>query len=119
MSFRPEARSSPRRQPLRWASTGLNRGNERTGEDGWECKSGFGVTVHAMRSGDVIRTRCAAALVGLVALVVSQTSWTRAAVSELTAQDRAEIQQLVASYARALGTCQAEEYADLFAPDGG
>jgi hypothetical protein len=37
----------------------------------------------------------------------------------LTAQDRAEIQDLVARYARALGTCAAEEYADLFAPGGG
>jgi len=36
---------------------------------------------------------------------------------QLTDQDRAQIQQLVASYARALGTCAAEEYADLFSPD--
>jgi hypothetical protein len=39
--------------------------------------------------------------------------------ASLTAQDRTEIQNLVASYARALGTCAAEEYADLFAPGGG
>ena len=37
----------------------------------------------------------------------------------LTAKDRAEIQDLVARYARALGTCAAEDYADLFAPGGG
>ena len=37
----------------------------------------------------------------------------------LTAQDRAEIQDLVGRYARALGTCAAEDYADLFAPGGG
>lgn len=37
----------------------------------------------------------------------------------LTAQDRAEIQELTARYARALGGCAAEEYADLFAPDSG
>ena len=37
----------------------------------------------------------------------------------LTAQDRTEIQDLVARYARALGTCAAEDYADLFAPGGG
>ena len=37
----------------------------------------------------------------------------------LTTQDRAEIQDLVARYARALGTCAAEDYADLFAPGGG
>src|SRR5262249_53726218 len=34
----------------------------------------------------------------------------------LTAQDRTEIQDLVTHYARALGGCAAEEYADLFAP---
>jgi hypothetical protein len=39
--------------------------------------------------------------------------------STLTAEDRAEIQQLMSRYARALGTCAAEEYANLFAePDG-
>ena len=64
-------------------------------------------------------TKSATAIVGLVALLVSQAPRTRAAASELTAQDRADIQQLVAGYARALGTCQAEEYADLFAPGGG
>jgi SnoaL-like protein len=38
---------------------------------------------------------------------------------ELTAQDRAEIQELVGRYARALAECKAEEYADLFAPETG
>jgi hypothetical protein len=39
--------------------------------------------------------------------------------SSLTAQDRADIQKLVAEYARALGTCAAQEYSALFAaPDG-
>ena len=37
----------------------------------------------------------------------------------LTAQDREEIQAVVTGYARALGTCVAEQYADLFAPDSG
>jgi SnoaL-like domain len=37
----------------------------------------------------------------------------------LTPQDRGEIQELSAKYARTLGTCAAEEYADLFAPDMG
>jgi hypothetical protein len=41
------------------------------------------------------------------------------AQSPLTAQDRVEIQELVNRYARALGSCAAEEYADLFAPGGG
>jgi len=35
----------------------------------------------------------------------------------LTPQDRAEIQELSAKCARTLGTCAAEEYADLFAPE--
>jgi hypothetical protein len=37
----------------------------------------------------------------------------------LTAQDRSEIQELVARYARALAACAAEGYADLFAPQTG
>jgi len=37
----------------------------------------------------------------------------------LTDQDRAQIQALMASYARTLGTCAAEEWADLFAAPGG
>jgi hypothetical protein len=37
----------------------------------------------------------------------------------VTAQDRREIQELSAKYARSLGSCAAEEYADLFAPDTG
>ena len=36
--------------------------------------------------------------------------------STLTDRDRAEIQELVTHYARALATCSAEEYAGLFAP---
>ncbi|HZM59196.1 MAG TPA: nuclear transport factor 2 family protein [Vicinamibacterales bacterium] len=37
----------------------------------------------------------------------------------LTAQDRADIQDLTARYARALGACAAEDYAELFAPETG
>lgn len=37
---------------------------------------------------------------------------------ELSAADRAEIQQLSERYLRALNACAAEEYAALFAPDG-
>jgi hypothetical protein len=37
----------------------------------------------------------------------------------ITDQDKAEIQALVTGYARALGSCAANEYADLFAPDKG
>jgi hypothetical protein len=41
------------------------------------------------------------------------------ATTTLSDQDRVELQQLAGRYARALGTCSADEYADLFAmPDG-
>jgi hypothetical protein len=53
----------------------------------------------------------------LLAVLASGVSL--AAQGTLTAQDRAEIQELSAKYARTLGTCAAEEYADLFAPDTG
>ena len=35
----------------------------------------------------------------------------------LSEQDRADIRDLVGRYARALGSCAAEEYAALFTPD--
>src|SRR5215467_10537658 len=37
----------------------------------------------------------------------------------LTEQDKTEIQGLVTGYAKALGSCAANDYADLFAPDAG
>src|SRR3954453_11470239 len=37
----------------------------------------------------------------------------------LTDEDRSAIQGLVTGYARALASCNAEAYADLFAPDNG
>ena len=40
------------------------------------------------------------------------------AVTPLTEKDQAEIRDLVARYARALGGCQDAEYASLFTPDG-
>ena len=49
----------------------------------------------------------------LMAAVSAQTPAT------LTAEDRTAIQGLVSSYARTLGACAAEEYADLFAPGTG
>jgi hypothetical protein len=51
-----------------------------------------------------------AALLSVVVSVSAQGS--------LTPQDRAEIQALTAGYARALGACAAEEYADLKANGG-
>ncbi len=41
------------------------------------------------------------------------------APATLTAEDRTAIQGLVSGYARTLGACAAEEYADLFAPGTG
>ena len=58
-------------------------------------------------------------LLALGILIGTVTLIPVAAQTPLTAKDRTEIQELVASYARALGTCAAEEYADLFAPGGG
>jgi len=56
----------------------------------------------------------------LVLVVAASTAGSAAPQGEaLTAQDRAEIQELVARYARALGDCAAEAYADLFLPGTG
>jgi hypothetical protein len=42
----------------------------------------------------------------------------RAPTSQLSDQDRTEIQQLLARYQRALSSCASQEYAELFTPDG-
>jgi len=42
----------------------------------------------------------------------------RAQNPQLTAQDRTDIQALVTGYAKALGSCAASDYADLFAEKG-
>ncbi len=42
-----------------------------------------------------------------------------AAQQTLTPQDRADIQELTAKYAKALGSCAAEDYADVFLPETG
>jgi hypothetical protein len=55
----------------------------------------------------------------LTAVVLMLVAGSAGAQTNLTAQDRVEIQDLSAKYARLLGSCAAEEYADLFAPDGG
>jgi SnoaL-like domain len=54
-----------------------------------------------------------------VTTLLAVVSGSLAAQGTLTPQDRAEIQDLSAKYARMLGSCAAEEYADLFAPDTG
>ena len=46
----------------------------------------------------------------------AQGQGTQSAV--LTEQDRAEIQQLLVRYSRALSSCASKEYAELFTPDG-
>jgi hypothetical protein len=60
-------------------------------------------------------TLCVAIFVGAAWLTAQQTT---PVVKELTAQDRAEIQDLVTRYARALSSCASQEYASLFVPDG-
>jgi pimeloyl-ACP methyl ester carboxylesterase len=53
-----------------------------------------------------------------VTLLAIQTPQSSAPASTLTDRDRVEIQELVARYARALSTCAAKDYANLFTPDG-
>jgi SnoaL-like protein len=60
-----------------------------------------------------------ACLLSVATLLAVPASPALSAQSTLTPQDRAEIQELSAKYARTLGSCAAEEYADLFAPDTG
>jgi hypothetical protein len=57
----------------------------------------------------------------LLALVVaaSMSAQEVRAQQTLTEQDRAQIQDLSARYAKALGGCDAEAYADLFVPETG
>ena len=54
-----------------------------------------------------------------IAVMVCATSTAGQTPQAVTAQDRAEIQGLVSGYAKALGSCAASEYADLFVPDTG
>jgi hypothetical protein len=57
--------------------------------------------------------------VGIVRLAPAATQVKRDRAASLTDRDRAEIQELVTHYARALSSCSAEDYADLFAPTSG
>ena len=72
--------------------------------------------VASSERGTLMRIACLLSVTPLLALLASPVS---SAQGTLTAQDRAEIQELSAKYARTLGSCAAEEYADLFAPDTG
>jgi SnoaL-like domain len=59
-------------------------------------------------------------LISFVALLAATLAQARPdGVVTLTDRDRGEIQELVTHYARALSSCAAEEYADLFAPTTG
>src|SRR4030095_15123177 len=54
-------------------------------------------------------------VVGMVLLAIGEAR----AQQTLTAQGRAEIQEVTAKYAKALGSCAAEDYADVFVPETG
>ena len=54
-------------------------------------------------------------IVGAMLLITATAS----AQQALTDKDRAEIQELSAKYAKALGGCAAEDYADVFVPETG
>src|SRR5688572_6912168 len=56
---------------------------------------------------------------GVVTLTLLATASVAQAQTAVTAADRADIQALVAGYARALGGCAAAEFADLFVPGTG
>src|SRR6185436_12085421 len=57
-------------------------------------------------------------LLAVLVLFASASTFAQAPAT-LTPDDRTAIQALVTGYARALAACNAEEYADLFAPDTG
>ena len=65
--------------------------------------------------GEVMKTGVLAIVCAAALLTTGKAS----AQQALTAQDKADIQELSARYAKALGGCAAEEYAALFAPETG
>jgi hypothetical protein len=65
--------------------------------------------------GDVMKKVFGVVVVCVVLLVAGTAS----AQQSLTDKDRAEIQELSAMYAKALGGCAAEDYADVFLPETG
>jgi hypothetical protein len=62
------------------------------------------------KGGNAVTSAVGMAIVALCALTVLPATQHE----RLTTQDRAEIQELTAKYAGALGSCAAEQYADLF-----
>jgi hypothetical protein len=71
------------------------------------------------QEGQIMMNRRVLLSIGIIIVIVGLAPMQAQSGSALTAQDRTEIQDLVTRYARALGSCAAEEYADLFAPGGG
>jgi hypothetical protein len=67
----------------------------------------------------ITRNVCLAGLVAIALLPPRASAAPQAGTASLTTADRAEIQELVAGYVRALGACAAEAYADLFVPGSG
>src|SRR5215813_13830897 len=59
-----------------------------------------------------MKTRMMLGVLFLVSIVVGQTP------QQLTDQDKTEIQALVTGYAKALRSCAANDYADLFGESG-
>ena len=66
-------------------------------------------------TGDVMKKVVGVVVIGVILLAAGTAS----AQQSLTEKDRAEIQELSAKYAKALGGCAAEEYADVFLPETG
>jgi hypothetical protein len=69
--------------------------------------------------GDLMRTHTSLAILFTIAFAPLTLAAPQDSRMALTAQDRSEIQELVARYARALAACAAEEYAELFSPQTG
>ncbi len=68
-----------------------------------------------------MKTLTTSRIFGGMAIAVTMCSMSTAGQSPqtVTAQDKTEIQALVTAYAGALGSCAANDFADLFAPDTG
>jgi hypothetical protein len=65
-----------------------------------------------------MKTPTMSRMLEVVAIAVMLCSASTAAPQAVTPQDKTEIQALVTGYAKALGSCAANEYADLFADTG-
>src|SRR5882672_7243532 len=66
--------------------------------------------------GRIVRSKSWSIFAAAVAIATSAVAQTPTSVSS---DDRSAIQELTASYLRALGGCRAEDFADLFVPETG